>query len=41
MILTTGMKVAQDNSVFNYVPPIPQNNVKPQYRTIVTGTGSK
>ena len=39
MIMKTGMKVAQDYTVFNYGPQIPQNNVKYQGRTIVEGTG--
>ena len=39
MMLKTGIKVAHDYSIFEYVPPIPHKNVKSQYRTIVSGTG--
>ena len=39
MMLKTEMEVSQDYTFFNYAPSIPHNNVNPQYRTIVTGTG--
>ena len=39
MMLKTGMKVAQDYTVFNYRPPRPQNNLNPQNRMVVIGTG--
>ena len=39
MMLKTGMEVAQYYTVFNYVPPIPQEDIKYQDRTVVTGPG--
>ena len=39
MMPKTRMKVAQDYTVFNYIPPIPHNNVNNQGRMIVVGTG--
>ena len=41
MILKTVLEVDQDYSIFNYGPPIPQKDLKSQYRTIVTGPGMK
>ena len=41
MILKTGMEVAQDYTVFNHGPPIPQKDLKSQDRTIVAGPGMK
>ena len=31
MIIKTGMEVSQDCTVFNYGPPRPQKDLKPQY----------
>ena len=39
MMLKTGLEVAQDYTVFNYVPPIPQKDLNSQDRTIVSGPG--
>ena len=39
MMLKTGIKLAQDYIFSNYVPPIPQNNIKSQDIMIVAGTG--
>ena len=39
MMLETGMEVAQDYTVFNYVLPIPQKYLKSQVRTIVANPG--
>ena len=41
MILKTGMEVSQYYTVFNYRPPIPQKDLKPQDRKIVAGPGMK
>ena len=41
MMPKTRMKVAQDYMVFNYGHPLPQNNINPQDRKIVEGTGTK
>ena len=41
MILKTVLEVDQDYTIFNYGPPIPQKDLKSQYRTIVTGPGMK
>ena len=38
-MLETGMEVAQDYTVFNYVLPIPQKYLKSQVRTIVAQPG--
>ena len=35
-----GIKMAQDYTVLNLGPPIPKNNINPQYITIVAGTGN-
>ena len=37
MMLRIGMEVDQDYTVFNYVPPRPQKDLKSQDRTIVAG----
>ena len=39
MMLKIGMEVAQDYTFLDYGPPIPQKDIKPQYRKIVAGTG--
>ena len=39
MMLKTGMELAQDYTIFNYVLPIPQKDLKSQDRTIVAGPG--
>ena len=39
MMMKTGMEVAHDYTVFNYIPPIPHKNLNYQYRTIVAGPG--
>ena len=39
MILKTGLEVDQDYTIFNYGPPIPQKDLKSQYRTILSGPG--
>ena len=41
IMLKTVIEVAQDYTVFNYRPPIPQKYLKPQDRTIVAGPGMK
>ena len=37
VMLKTGMKVSQHYTVFKYVPPRPQKDIKSKYRTTVTG----
>ena len=39
MMPKIGIKVAQDDTVFNYGPPIPQKDLKYQYRAILAGPG--
>ena len=39
IILKTGIEVAQDYTVFDYGSPIPHEDVKSQYRTVVAGPG--
>ena len=41
MMLKTVMEVAQDYYVFDYVPPRPQKDLNPQYRTIAEVQGKK
>ena len=41
MILKTRLEVAQDYTVFNYVPPIPQKDLKSQDIKILAGPGMK
>ena len=41
MMLKTGMEVAQYYTVFNYIPPSPNNDLKYQVITIVDKPGMK
>ena len=39
MMIKTGIEVAQENTVFYYVPPRSQKDVNSQYIAIVEGLG--